>query len=63
MRPAQILHVGPIPKNGVMILIAAIPIGFQIANKKRGVALNFKGLSEDGVREKLSENPRAPPFN
>jgi hypothetical protein len=46
-----------------MIFIAAIPIGFQIANKKTRMRYNTKGLSEDGGRAKFSENLRASPFN
>ncbi len=48
-----------------MIFIAAIPIGFQIANKKtrRRLNFNFKGLAHNGGQAKLAENLRASPFN
>ncbi len=46
-----------------MSFIAAMPIGFQIANQKKGVALSFKGLLQGGGRTDLSENLRASLFN
>jgi hypothetical protein len=46
-----------------MIFMAAMPIGFQIANQKKGGALNFTGLSQDGGRTDLSEYLRASLFN
>ncbi len=46
-----------------MNLISALVICFQIANKKQGCALNFKGLSQDGGRTYFSENLRTSLFN
>jgi hypothetical protein len=49
-----------------MIFIAAIPIGFQIANKKtRRRSKTLKGSQRMGGwgRAKFSENLRASPFN
>jgi hypothetical protein len=55
----------PILMHGEMIFIAAIAIGFQIANQKtrKRLNFNFKGLSQNGGRAKLAENLRASPFN
>jgi hypothetical protein len=41
---------------GAIIFIASIPIGFQIANKNHGDALNITGFSQDERWAKLSEN-------
>jgi hypothetical protein len=47
-----------------MIFITAITSWFSNCQSKNKEALyNFKGLSEDGVQAKFSENLRAPPFN
>jgi hypothetical protein len=43
-----------------MIFIAAIPLGFQIANQK--TRRHFKAL-EDGGQTKFSENLCPSPFN
>jgi hypothetical protein len=48
---------------GVTIFIAAIPTGFQIANTKKGGALNFKGPSQDGGQTKVFLNLRASLLN
>ncbi len=42
--------------------ISAIPIGFQVANKKKETHKNFKRLSQDVGRAKFAENLRASPF-
>ena len=50
--------------KGTMILIAAIPIGFQIANQKtRRRSKTLKGSQRMGGQATFSENLRAAPFN
>jgi hypothetical protein len=45
-----------------MIFNAAIPIGFQIANKKTRRSSKLKGLLEDGGRTKFFKNLRTSPL-
>jgi hypothetical protein len=56
------IQVPPIP-YGVMNFMAALEICFQIADQKKGRALNFKGLSQNGGRTNFSEYLRASLFN